>query len=403
MKENHVSRRDFVKALGVAGVGSMIGAGRSLAQSNAPVPAAPPVAVTKVPQRPFGRTGAQVSILGLGGMFSTTSNQVVMKQAYDWGVTYWDTAAGYGSEAGMGLFLEKYPEARKHVFLVTKYDGGGLTMTEGLNKSLEGLRTDYIDMYFLHTINNPNQFTDEIKAWAEKAKAEKKIRFFGYSSHANMEVCLQAAAKLGWIDGVMMTYNHRLMHTDAMKAAVDAATKAGIGLNAMKSQSGGQLGTDTEADLKLGGHFLQRGYSVFQARLKAVWENPQIASIVSQMPNLTNLHANIAAALDKTALTAADHAAMQAHADATRSGYCAGCTRLCGAALNQRVPVGDVMRALMYQRFYGDPELARRVFRQLPEATRRDLAGLNYAAAEQVCPQGLPIGPLMREAAELFA
>ena len=403
MNDKNVSRRDFVKSLGAAGVGALAGAGRALAQTNPPAPTAAPTPVAKVPTRQFGRTGAQVSMLGLGGMFSTSSNQLVMKQAYDWGVTYWDTASGYGSETGMGLFLEKYPEARKHIFLVTKYDGGGLTMTEGLNKSLEGLRTDYIDMYFLHTLNNPNQFTDEVKAWAAKAKAEKKIRFFGYSSHANMEVCLQAAAKLGWIDGVMMTYNHQVMQTDAMKAAVDAATRAGIGLTAMKSQGGGPFSTATEADLKLGGHFIQRGFTQQQARLKAVWENPQIASIVSQMPNLTLLHANIAAALDKTALTAEDHRALQAHADATHSSYCAGCTRLCGEALNQRVPVGDVMRALMYHRFYGDPELARKTFRQLPDSARRSLAALDYTAAEQACPRGLPIGQLMREAGELFA
>ena len=36
MKENNVSRRDFVKTLGVVGVGSVVGAGQALAQSNAP-------------------------------------------------------------------------------------------------------------------------------------------------------------------------------------------------------------------------------------------------------------------------------------------------------------------------------------------------------------------------------
>jgi predicted aldo/keto reductase-like oxidoreductase len=406
MKEQNVSRRDFVKTLGVVGVGSMVGAGQALAQSNAPstTTAPMPIKVVKVPTRPFGRTGVQVPILALGGIFDIESNQLVLKQALDWGVSYWDTAASYNggkSEGGIGLYLEKNPQARRDIFLVTKYDGGG--MTQALNQSLEKLKTDYIDMYCLHGLNNTSKLDDDTKAWVVKAKADKKIRFFGFSTHSNMESCLQEAAKLGWIDGIMLKYDFRLMQTDAMKAAMDAATKAGIGLTAMKTQSKSPVSTETEADLKLGGHFIQRGFTQQQAKLKAVWENPQIASICSQMPNLTILQANIAAALNKTSLTAADHAALRQYAADTRSVFCAGCSQFCEAEPGHQAPVGDVMRALMYHRSYGDPELARAVFRQLPETARRGLAGFNYAAAERACPHGLPIAQWMREANELLA
>jgi len=409
MKENNVSRRDFVKTLGVVGMGSMVGAGQALAQSNAPSAATAPtlIKVVKVPTRPFGRKGVPVSMLALGGIFDIESNQLVLKQALDWGVNYWDTAASYSggkSELGIGAYLEKNPQARRDIFLVTKSHGGGTEgMTKALNVSLERLKTDYIDMYFVHGPNNTSEFTPEMKAWAEKAKADKKIRFFGFSTHSNMENCLQEAAKLGWIDGIMLKYDFRLMQNDTMKAAMEAATKAGIGLTAMKTQSKSPVSTETEADLKLGGHFIQRGFTQQQAKLKAVWENPQIASICSQMPNLTILQANIAAALDKTSLTAADHAALRQYAADTCSGYCAGCTQFCEAAPGHQVPVGDVMRALMYHRSYGDHELARTVFRQLPETARRGLAGFNYAAAERACPHGLPIAQWMREAGELFA
>jgi len=405
MKEKNVSRRDFVKTLGVVSVGSLVGTGQALAQSNAPAATTPtPIKVVKVPTRPFGRTGVPVSMLALGGIFDIESNQLVLKQALDWGVTYWDTAAGYNggkSEGGIGMYLEKNPQARRDIFLVTKYDGGG--MTQALNQSLEKLKTDYIDMYFLHGLNNTSKLDDDTKAWVAKAKADKKIRFFGFSTHSNMENCLQEAAKLGWIDGIMLKYDFRLMQTDAMKAAMDAATKAGIGLTAMKTQSKSPIATETEADLKLGGHFIQRGFTQQQAKIKAVWENPQIASICSQMPNLTVIQSNIAAALDKTSLTAADHAALREYAEATRSRHCAGCAQFCETAPGHQAPVGDVMRALMYHRNYGDQELARTVFRQLPEAARQGLAGFNYAAAERACPHGLPIAQLMREAGELFA
>jgi predicted aldo/keto reductase-like oxidoreductase len=406
MKENNVSRRDFVKTLGVVGVGSLVGAGQSLAQSNAPSTAtAPtPVKAVQVPTRTFGRTGVPVSMLALGGIFDIVSNQLVLKQALDWGVTYWDTAAGYNggkSEGGIGMYLEKNPQVRKDIFLVTKYDGGG--MTEALSQSLEKLKTDYIDMYCLHGLNNTSKLDDETKAWVEKAKADKKIRFFGFSTHSNMESCLQGAAKLGWIDGIMLKYDFRIMQTDAMKAAIDAATNAGIGLTAMKTQSKSPIATETEADLKMGGHFIQRGFTQQQAKLKAIWENSQIASICSQMPNLTILQANIAAALDKTSLTASDRTALREYAEATQSRHCAGCTQFCEAALGHQAPVGNVMRALMYHRSYGDQELARTAFRQLPETARRGLAGFDYAGAERACPHGMPIAQLMREANELFA
>jgi predicted aldo/keto reductase-like oxidoreductase len=302
------------------------------------------------------------------------------------------------------MYLEKNTQARRDIFLVTKSHGGGPEgMTKALNLSLERLKTDYIDLYFVHGPDNTIEFTPEMKAWAEKAKADKKIRFFGFSTHKNMENSLQEAAKLGWIDGIMLKYDFSLMHTDAMKSAMDAATKAGIGLTAMKTQNKSPIATETEADLKLGGHFIKRGFTQQQAKLKAVWENSQIASICSQMPNLTVLQSNIAAALDKTSLTAADHAALREYAEATQSRHCAGCARFCEAAPGHQAPVGDVMRALMYHRSYGDPELARTVFHQLTETARRGLAGFDYAAAERVCPHGLPIAQWMREAAELFA
>jgi hypothetical protein len=410
MKENNVSRRDFVKTLGVVGVGSMVGAGQALAQSNDPTAtAAAPASIkpVKIPTRTFGRTGVPVSMLCLGGIFDIESNQLVLKQALDWGVTYWDTAAVYGggkSEGGIGAYLEKNPQVRRDIFLVTKSHGGGPEgMTKALNLSLERLKTDYIDLYFVHGPDNTSEFTPEMKAWAEKAKADKKIRFFGFSTHKNMENCLQEAAKLGWIDGIMLKYDFSLMHTDAMKSAMDAATKAGIGLTAMKTQNKSPIATETEADLKLGGHFIKRGFTQQQAKLKAIWENPQIASICSQMPNLTVLQSNIAAALDKTSLTAADRAALREYAEATRSRHCAGCARFCETAPGHQAPVGDVMRALMYHRSYGDPELARTVFSQMPETARRGLAGFDYAAAERACPHGLPIAQLMREANELLA
>ncbi|MGD8668342.1 MAG: aldo/keto reductase, partial [Desulfobacterales bacterium] len=254
--KTHWSRRHFLKATGAAGLGSVMSPMIALARTAD--------RTSVVPTRPFGKTGANVSILSLGGMFDIASNQLLMKQALDWGVTYWDTADCYqrGSEKGIGKFLNRQPDARKKLFIVSKSDARDPDgMTRLLDRSLDRMKTDYVDLYFVHAVYDVSELGERTKAWAEKAKAAGKIRFFGFSTHSNMEECLLEASRLGWIDGIMMTYNYRLMHSDDMRRAVDACVEAGIGLTAMKTQGGGQVRTDSESELKLAGRFLQKGFT----------------------------------------------------------------------------------------------------------------------------------------------
>jgi predicted aldo/keto reductase-like oxidoreductase len=398
------SRREFLKTAGILGAGSLFPAAAARFVHAAQKGEREAMVV---PTRPFGKTGANVSCLSLGGMFDIPSNQILMHQALQWGVTYWDTADCYeggNSEKGIGAFFTRNPEARKKVFLVSKSDSRDPEgMTRLFNRSLERMNTTYIDLYFIHGISKIREMSTEMKTWAEGMKSAGKLRFFGFSTHSNMEECLLGAAKLGWIDGTMMTYNYRIMHTDKMREAVDACAAAGIGLTAMKTQGGGQVRTDSEAELKLAGRFLQRGCTDKQAKLKAVWENPRIASICSQMPNLTILMANVAAAVDKTSLSAEEKSLLERYAYETASGYCAGCTRICHTALAAPVPVGDVMRYLMYYHDYGDRDRARALFAELPAETRSRLRQVDYSSAEERCPQRIAIGRLMREAGRILA
>jgi predicted aldo/keto reductase-like oxidoreductase len=397
------SRREFLKAAGILGAGSLLPAAAKrfvhAAQKG-------DREAMVVPTRPFGKTGAKVSCLSLGGMFDIPSNQILMHQALQWGVTYWDTADCYeggNSEKGIGAFFSRNPEARKKVFLVSKSDSRDPEgMTKLFNRSLERMNTTYIDLYFIHGISTIREMNTEMRTWAGKMRALGKLRFSGFSTHSNMEECLLGAAKLGWIDGVMMTYNYRIMHTDKMRQAVDAAAAAGIGLTAMKTQGGGQVRSDSEAELKLAGRFLQRGFTDKQAKLKAVWENPKIASICSQMPNLTILMANVAAAVDRTSLSAEEKGLLEGYACETAAGYCAGCTRICEAALAAPVPVGDVMRYLMYYHDYGDRDRARALFAELPAETRGRLREVDYSLAEERCPRRIAIGRLMGEAGRIL-
>ena len=66
------------------------------------------------------------------------------------------------------------------------------------------------------------------------------------------------------------------------------------------------------------------------------------------------------------------------------------------------IPVSEVMRCLMYHRYYGEPELARLTFSGLSEEIKSRLNEVDYSQAELACPNGLPITELMRQAVELL-
>jgi hypothetical protein len=328
--------------------------------------------------------------------------QLLLRQAVKWGVTYWDTAHTYmggNSEKAIGQYFEKFPEDRKKVFLVTKSHAWSADdRTRDLNESLERMQTDYIDLYFAHGVGSVAELNAQMQGWAKKAKAEGKIRFFGFSTHRNVEQCMLEAATLGWIDGIMTRYNFRSMHSDQMKRAVTACAKAGIGLTAMKTQGDGQVKTNTATELEMAGRFLRKGFTDAQAKLKAVWQNPLIASICSEMPNMTLLMSNVAAAVDKISLSARDMQILREYARQTRSDYCDGCADICESATRTRVPIADVMRYLMYARSYGNYRRASDLFKKIPAKIRAQMICLDYGSAEQKCPRKLAIGRLVKTA-----
>jgi len=397
LKPTDMSRRSFLKVAGATGLGSMVTPLDALTELSA--------AIAPMPTRPFGKTGFSVPILSLGT--SLHLPQILLHNAFRWGVTHWDTANSYmggNSEARIGQYFAKRPEHRKQIFLVTKSGAWTLRgMSDDLETSLERMKTDYIDLFFVHGINDIDDLDDDTRRWAEKHRASGKIRFFGFSTHSNMAECLLGAAELGWIDGIMMTYNYRLMHTDRMKRAVDACARAGIGLTAMKTQGGGSVKTNSDRELELAGRFLTKGFTDAQAKLKAVWENEHIATICSEMPNMSILMENVAAAHNRTRLSAADLNLLDRYARETRADYCGGCRNLCEPVLAAPVPVGDIMRALMYWRSYGDRVRARRQFDRIPADIRSQIASIDYAPAEKRCPRQMQIGKLIREAVLEFS
>jgi len=397
------SRREFLQAISAISTGGLLTPLISIAHAGKP--SVSKEASSMVSTRPFGDSGTQVPILGLGG--SLDLNRRILQQAVKRGVTYWDTAASYAggnSERRIGDYLGQHPEDRGKIFLVTKSHAWNLTaMKRDLDRSLERMKTKQVDLFLKHSVRHPNELDSDLKAWAEKVKSEGKIRLFGFSTHGNMEACMLEASKLGWIDGIMMKYNYRLMTTDRMKRAVDACAEAGIGLTAMKTQGGGSLRTHTETEMKMAGRFLEKGFTDAQAKLIAVWQNPLIASICSEMPNMTILMSNVAAATNITKLSTQELKILHQYAEETVSDYCAGCADNCESAVDGKVPVSEIMRCLMYDRSYGDLHRARCLFRQLPSHTRQRIPCTDYTQAERRCPQGMAIGRLMKEAVFTFS
>ncbi|HYA41578.1 MAG TPA: aldo/keto reductase [Syntrophobacteraceae bacterium] len=403
-KGKGLTRRDFIKTVGIAGIAST-GFEMSKGIAAAEQPEAGKAAL---PRRKLGKSGVEVSALALGGMFDTINNQLMLRQARTWGVTLWDTAEAYGnglSEEGYGRFFARYPDARKDIFVATKLRWGEPEgLTEALDKCLKRLRSDYVDLLYVHGINEFKAIAEpkRFRQWASGLKGAGKIKLFGFTTHANMEDCLLDAAKTDWIDAVMLTYNFRIMNQPKMKEAVAACVDKGIGLIAMKTQGGGQVKTDSEAELQMAGRFLERGFTDKQAKIKGVLENPNIASVCSQMPSLTILSANVAAVRERTGLTRGDLELLERFAADTVGSYCAGCSRVCHEAVGGAAPVSDVMRCLMYYRDYGERDLAREVFAALPEKARAQLTQIDYSLAEKACPCRLAISKLMREALEIL-
>ncbi len=403
-KDGKLNRRDFFKKTAAIGIGVTVG-GSSLwrpSQTSAQIttPKSP------VPRRPFGRSDMTVSALSLGGMFDILNNRLALAKALDWGINYWDTAEGYGrgrSEEGIGRWFARNPHTRKQVFLVTKLSKRrGGEFTPRLEACLKRLHTDYVDLFFVHGIRGIGEIDSGLKSWAQDMKKAGKIRLFGFSTHSNMEECLEGAAKLPWIDGIMFTYNYRLMHAPRMRDAVEACYRAGIGLTAMKTQGGGPVKSDSESEIKMAGRFIQKGFSDYQAKLMAVWQDERISSICSQMPNLTIMATNATAAVEQTRLSKSDRALLAQYASETSGDYCAGCERVCSEALPERVPIGDVMRCLMYFHSYQDFGLAQSTYEGLSARTRELLTKMDFSQAERSCPRKLPIGQLMRETTMLF-
>jgi predicted aldo/keto reductase-like oxidoreductase len=400
MKDGKLNRRDLLK-LGAAGtLGSLAAAAGVRAEGETPAPA-PEDSLPQVPRRILGKTGASIPILLFGGGVKLDPRfDPKLAEAFRFGANYIDAADCYGGETcegAVGSFMSR-AENRKDMWITSKsdeYDPKGFE--KRLHRSLERLGTDWVDMYFLHGLEDGTVLNDDLKVVVERLKREGKMRHFGFSCHdGNVAELLHQAAETPWVETVMFRYNFRQYGNDKLNRAIDACVKANVGLIAMKTQ--GSEASFQDAWKK----FEQTGkWTKHQAVLKAVWADDRIAAAVSAMDTFEKLKQNIAAAVDRTELGAADWDSLEKYAAATRSHACDGCDHLCGAAVDAPVKIGATMRYLMYHDVYGEPDKARGLFAQLPPEAR-NLRGLDFRGANAACPHGVDVAAHMARADDVL-
>ncbi|HEX8142393.1 MAG TPA: aldo/keto reductase [Pyrinomonadaceae bacterium] len=162
----------------------------------------------EIPRRPLGRTGAEVSALGLGGYHLGTVRQEreavrIVHEAIDGGITFMDNAWEYSegrSEEVMGRALEG---RRQQVFLMTKVCTHGRdrkTALRQLKESLRRLKTDYLDLWQIHEVvydNDPEMHFSPggvIEAMDE-ARRKGLVRFVGFTGHKDPAIHLRMLAR----------------------------------------------------------------------------------------------------------------------------------------------------------------------------------------------------------------
>jgi len=203
--------------------------------------------------RTLGRTGLRVSLLGLGSGGASRLGQAydaslkdirtLVRRALDAGVNFIDTAPSYAdSEALLGQALDGVP--RDSYIICTKFQpharDGSLhpahKVTESLEASLEALRTDCIDLFYLHGVapgvyeSIRDRYLPELQA----AQAAGKIRWIGVTEryqqdHAHAALC--RAIQDRQFDAVMVGLN--LMSPAAVLSVLPAAQSANIGVVVM--------------------------------------------------------------------------------------------------------------------------------------------------------------------------
>ena len=212
-----------------------------------------------MPKRTLGRTGVEVSLIGLGGWhlgFDYIGEQLctrLIRTAIDNGINFMDNCWDYNdgaSELRMGKALRD--GYRERVFLMTKIDGRTKeAAAKQLDESLQRMQTDHIDLVQHHEIlryEDPHRIFDEQGANAAliEARDAGKISFIGFTGHKDPRIhlyMLEVSKENGFqFDTVQMPLNVMDAHYRSFeKLVLPELVKENIGVLAMKTLANGTI------------------------------------------------------------------------------------------------------------------------------------------------------------------
>jgi len=356
-----------------------------------PASVAPLAAASAVNYRVLGKTGLKVSTVGFGCMI--TSDPSVISRALDVGINYFDTSRDYQDGNNERMVAAALGNRRKSIVLSTKTDGlDTQAALKELDTSLKELRTDYLDIWYLHDKGRASDLTEGLYEAQQRAQKAGKIRFAGVSTHGGHAEVIPAAVKSGRFDVILTSYNFAM--DKQMEGLIQSAQRAGVGVVAMKVIAGSfplpGISNQARALMKRPGAAL--------AALKWVLRNPNVATTIPSMTDADQLMENVNAMA--APFSTNDQKLLAAQLDAIQPLYC----RMCGACEGRcpkGVPVAGALRCLMYADGYGQFPLARARFQRLPGEAATSECHLCPSCAVR-CPNGVRVQERLVRAQELL-
>jgi len=254
--DGKLERRDVLK-LGTAAAAGFVARG-VMAETPRTLPPLPvnPKTPQAMPTRNLGKTGFQVGIFSLGGQAAIEQANnfdvavQLIERALDLGVNYVDTSARYGgveerwSEQYFGQVMKT---RRSEVFLATKsHDRTRDGSLKLLERSLELLRTDHIDLWQMHALSRPEQVEQSfapggaIEAFVE-ARDQGLVRYLGISGHADPEVLIDAIERFPF-DCLLLALNAAdPFHLSFKEKLLPLAVEREMGIIGMKIPARGLI------------------------------------------------------------------------------------------------------------------------------------------------------------------
>ncbi len=331
-------------------------------------------------QRPLGRTGLKVPIVGMGVM--NARDPEVIKQSIHRGVRLFDTAKAYGNgenERLLGLAIKDLG-VRQKVIIQTKVlhpVGHGMgrspeplpekTVTakciREVEQSLQRLQTDAIDILYYHAVDNPGMLKGTgMREALLRLKREGKVRYLGVSTHSHQRV-LPGMLEEGIYDALMVQLNITMADDHQYLGSIRKAAEAGLGVIAMKTQ---------------GGNRLAPGIMNHGAALKWVLRQKWVTAAVPGYTDLKQMKENAGVGVDLE-YAPAERKFLQARTLLLSMNFCRRCG-LCLGDCPMNTDIPSLMAVHMYTYGYGNVQQARELWDTIPAG-----AGLSNCIACSAC------------------